>query len=139
MHDFEECIGVELLENLHKKSLELKQLYDGAAQGHSFGLSERSPKFTVDQGDLLEYDWWSKADLVLANSTCFEFQLMLKIAEKASLMKKGAWMITLTKKLPCLDPIYNKTNTLGEWECVMSIKMPMSWGFATVNIQRKVL
>ncbi len=71
-------------------------------------MSERSPKFEVFHGDLLEFDWWSQADVVLANSTCFDFNLMLKIAEKASLMKKGSWMITLTKKLPTADPIHTR-------------------------------
>lgn len=59
---------------------------------------------------------------------------MLKIAEKASLMKKGAWMITLTKKLPTADPIYQRDPSKREWECVLSLKMIMSWGYATVNI-----
>lgn len=90
------------------------------------------------QGDLLNYDWWSETDIVLANSTCFEFNLMLKIAEKASLMKIGSWMITLTKKLPTADPMHQRNEELRDWECVLSIKMVMSWGYATVNIQRKV-
>jgi hypothetical protein len=54
-------------------------------------------------------------------------------------MKKGAWMITLTKKLPTSDPIYCKAKAVQDWECVLSLKMPMSWGFATVHIQRKIL
>jgi hypothetical protein len=93
----------------------------------------------VVNGDLLEYDWWSEADLVIANSTCFDFILMQNIAEKASLMKKGSWMITLTKKLPTADPIYVRDPEEREWECVLSIKMLMSWGPATVNIQRKLV
>ena len=66
------------------------------------------PKFEVIHGNLLEVDWWTNADLVLANSTCFEQTLMNKIAEKCSLMKKGAWMITLSKKLPSADPLYTR-------------------------------
>jgi hypothetical protein len=30
MHEFDRCIGVELLENLHLKSLELKEVYERA-------------------------------------------------------------------------------------------------------------
>lgn len=86
----------------------------------------------------MEFDWWSTADLVIANSTCFDFQLMLKIGEKASLMKKGAWMITLTKKLPNADPIHIRDEALRDWECVLALKMVMSWGYATVNVQRKI-
>jgi len=35
--------------------------------------SKRLPSFEVYQGDLLVFDWWSTADLVIANSTCFDF------------------------------------------------------------------
>ena len=44
----------------------------------------------------------------MANSTCFEMSFMHKIAEKASLLKKGSWMVTLTKRLPTSDPAYVK-------------------------------
>lgn len=46
---------------------------------------------------------WSDADLVLANSTCFDQELLDKISQKCSLLKKGAWMLTLTKKLPAAE------------------------------------
>ncbi len=92
------------------------------------------PQFEVYKGDLLEFDWWTNADLVLANSTCFDMKFMTLIAGKASLMKKGSWMITLTKKLPTADPVYAKDVESREWECVLTIKMLMSWGYATVNI-----
>ena len=86
----------------------------------------------------MEFDWWTNSDLVLANSTCFDLSLMLKIAEKASLMKKGSWMITLTKKLPTADPLHFRDPNQRDWECLLSIKMVMSWGYATVNVQRKI-
>lgn len=136
MYDFERCIGVELLENLHKKSVEMKEVYEGYCQKNRPG--QTVPKFEVFQGDILEFDWWTTSDLVLANSTCFDLSLMLKIAEKASLMKKGSWMITLTKKLPTADPLYTRDPDFRDWECVLSIKMVMSWGYATVNVQRKI-
>jgi hypothetical protein len=53
-------------------------------------------------------------------------------------MKKGAWMITLTKKLPNADPIHIRDPSERDWECVLSLKMVMSWGYATVNVQRKI-
>lgn len=63
---------------------------------------------------------------------------MKQIAQKASSMKVGSWMITLTKKLPTADPLYTRNPEERDWECVMSVKMTMSWGYATVNVQRKV-
>ena len=94
--------------------------------------------FESYHGDLLEYDWWSEADFVLANSTCFEMALMTKICEKTALMKKGSWMVTLTKKLPSSDPFVVRDDEKRDWECLLSIKRQMSWGLATVHIHRKI-
>jgi hypothetical protein len=136
MHPFDRCVGVELLDSLYKSSVEMKAVYDNYVEESMASSPEASkmPKFEVNHGDLLEFDWWSEADLVLANSTCFEFNLMLEISERASKMKKGSWMITLTKKLPSADPIHERDPLKRDWECVLSIKMVMSWGYATVNI-----
>jgi len=107
------------------------------------------PKFEVHQGDMLELDW-SDADLVLANSTCFDEGLLIKIAQKCQSLKKGSWMFTLTKRLPSAeeDMMVDENGDLvsvnsdsvasSDWECVMSIKRQMSWGQATVHIQRKI-
>jgi hypothetical protein len=95
-------------------------------------------KFEVYHNDFLEFDWWSEADFVMANSTCYDMALMRKIGEKASLMKKGAWMVTLTKKLPNADILQCREIGLLDWECLLSLKMTMSWGYATVNVQRKI-
>jgi hypothetical protein len=94
---------------------------------------------------------WSEADLVLANSTCFDQTLLNQIAEKCSKLKKGSWMFTLTKKFPSAEDDYLEVGEEGdatslsdrsaipnEWESVMSIKREMSWGMATVHIQRKI-
>ncbi len=97
----------------------------------------QAPTFEVHQGDLLAFDW-SYVDVVLINSTCFDHAFMLQIAEKASLMKPGSFMITLTKKLPTADPYHIRDAAKREWECVYSIKKNMSWGLATVNIQRRL-
>jgi hypothetical protein len=49
-------------------------------------------------------------------------------------MKPGSWIITLTKKLPTADPLYTRDAEARDWECLLSIKMTMSWGYATVNV-----
>jgi hypothetical protein len=91
---------------------------------------------------------WEDADLVLANSTCFDQSLLSQIAKQCSKLKKGAWMFTLTKKLPSAELDFSisddeellkeTTNQELEWECVLSVKREMSWGLATVHIQRKI-
>ena len=53
--------------------------------------------------------------------------------------KKGSWFITMSKRLPHAEK-YNPLDTSkGElhWEVILAIKLKMSWGQATVNLQRK--
>lgn len=78
MHQFDKCIGVELLESLHNKQADLKILYDSEVKAN-IGTKklkdilnyQKAPEFEVNQGDLLEFNW-TNGDFVLANSTCFE-------------------------------------------------------------------
>lgn len=64
------------------------------------------------------------ADFIFANSTCFDFNMMDKIADFD--VKPGTWAITLTKSLPS-----------PKWIILESIKKLMSWGEATVYIQQR--
>ena len=69
MHPFDNCLGIEMLDNLFQQSLLMKQEYE---------KTQNKPKFEVYGGDMLDdkdLDW-SNADLVLANSTCFDQDLM---------------------------------------------------------------
>jgi len=43
---------------------------------------------------------WSDATVVFANSTCFDDNLMRRLASAATALKKGTIFITLTKRLP---------------------------------------
>jgi hypothetical protein len=104
------------------------------------------PKFVVHNGDFLKEEdetgellenWNKDADFVLANSTCFENELLMELAKKCSELKKGTWMLTLTKKLPSCESGWIEGKP-AEWECVLSVKKAMSWGLATVHLQRKI-
>lgn len=53
-------------------------------------------------------------------------------------MKKGSWIITLTKRLPTSDIKIVRNEKRREWDLVYSVKRHMSWGLATVNIHRKI-
>ena len=50
-------------------------------------------------------------------------------------MKTGSWILTLTRKLPGVEPGRGNEKF---WDLVFSVKLPMSWGPATVNLHRKV-
>ena len=70
---------------------------------------------------------WSDADLVLVSSTCYDEEFMQEISNKMKKLRKGAWILSLTKLIP---------NPPGEevFKCVMSIDMKMSWGFSTLHV-----
>ena len=83
---------------------------------------------------------WADADLVLANSTCFDTALLHKLAHKCRLLKKGTWIFSLSRKIPNVREGHDfvPQSKGHDFECVMSIDRPMSWGTATVHIQRKI-
>ena len=79
-------------------------------------------------GDFLDLTLkdWTNADIVFANSTCYDDDLMKRIAKIAVRMKKGAFFVTLTRKLPVDDFV------------VLEYDMHrMSWGEATIFIMQK--
>ena len=83
-------------------------------------------EFTHGDTTDLEVKNWSDGDIIFANSTCFDDALMGSIAEKAARLKKGAIVITLTKKIP------------GPHFKVLEHQLyQMSWGGATVFISQK--
>ena len=114
-------MGIEILESLYDQSTELKTL--------------SGSNFEVICGDILadnvgqeKFDWVNQADFVLINSTCFDLKLIGKIARKASAMKIGSWLLSVSKQLP----------EANHWTCVLSVKLPMSWGDATVFVHKKI-
>lgn len=80
-----------------------------------------------EQGDITKLDW-SDADVIFANSTCFDADLMAAIAIVADRMRVGSFCVTFTRQLPS-----------AKWSVLESNVEMMSWGGATVFIHRKVL
>lgn len=71
------------------------------------------------------FNWdWTDANFVFANSTCFDEGMMRRIASVP--VNSGTLGISFTKN-------FNEE----EWEILESVKKNMSWGEATVYIQRK--
>lgn len=127
LHPFEACKGIEILSGLHTVSLGLKDAYDAqfpVERANHPQLFSNSPVLEFKHGSFLDLDW-SDATFFFANSTCFEKELMAQIAEKP--FPVGHFAITLTKALPS-----------EKWEELASFRRPMSWGEATVFLQRRV-
>jgi len=139
---FRKVVGIEVLGSLHEAALKIKNTWEveavpalAAARGGGMKGGEEGAAKTMTtqleflQGDFRDMtlcDWPSKADVCVANSTCFSSELMLDLAGLAAGMRKGSVFVTLTKRLPSPD-----------WETVDDTLMMMSWGGATVYTQRK--
>jgi SAM-dependent methyltransferase len=85
--DFSRCIGIEILEGLHQqaeRNLDRFEKSYPAKQGAGDGQ-----RVEVYQGSFLNFDW-SDGDVVFANSTCFEDELMRQLTYAAERLKPGA-------------------------------------------------
>ena len=71
----------------------------------------------IHQGDMLEVDWWSTADVIYTSSICFPDELVEGIAEKAAMLKAGSRIISL-KSMP--EKPYLKLE--------YALKIKMTWG-----------
>eukprot|EP01039_Chlorochromonas_danica_P003895 gene3894-4256_t len=119
--------GIELLHPLFEESVKRIQCYRNiiSEEGNA-NLFSKHQLCQIDavEGDFLtsdrdEYDW-TQADMVFVNSTCFDGNLMKRIAERAEKMHHGARIVTLTYSLP-------STN----FEVIWKEDVCMSWGLAT--------
>lgn len=119
MCDFHLCVGVELLETLHNKAIEINRLYNSKYRSDYGDTS-------FQLGSLLELNW-SDGDVVFANSTNFDPVLMSQISLQAALLKPGAIVITFTKPIESLH-----------FEVLEETRGKMSWGRATIYIQRRL-
>ncbi len=128
LHNFDQCVGVECLEGLYSISLEMLASYNTRGKTK---LQDREfdTHCSFVFGDFLDMKVrdWRDGDVVFANSTCYDEELMAKIAEKAIGMKKGSFFISFSKRLASEDFV------ILEHEM-----MKMSWGEATVYIMQKM-
>ena len=120
--DFDRCIGIELLPNLHKLAVDVTKVYD---QKFRHKLASRSVEFYCE--DVLKYDW-SDGTVIFACSTCFTDDLINAIGEQAKDLHQGAYLITL-KKFADIDP--------DAFDIIQEAACPMSWGDADVFVYRR--
>lgn len=122
--DFGRCLGIEILDGLHSQAQKIVERYNRKYRSYlSTGLDLHA---SVHQGSFLEYDW-SDGDVVFANSTCFDDDLMSDMSKRAENLRPGAIFITFTKGL-----------TSSKFEVLERKRYRMSWGPATVYIHRRL-
>ena len=133
IYHFKKLIGIEFLESLFKLSLGVKQSYDriinNRFQNYRQLFNFRSPnQIEFFQGDFLKYNW-ENTSIIFANSTCFSFNTMISIGNKANKeCKSGTIIITITKRI---------TNLNANWEIRDGFRRLMAWGIATIYIHRR--
>ena len=124
---FNQCKGIELLESLFNLSLSMKQKFEDMKNtlmldlGHLF---DEFPDIEFSCNDFFECDW-SDASMFLANSTCFSDEMMERLGSVK--LNNGTIAISLTQKIPG-----------NNWIVIETIRKEMSWGTATVHIQRYI-
>lgn len=128
--DFPRLVGIEILDGLHRASTEVLARFRGDrdAEGYRSLLDGAPPAQRVEfhRGSFLEFDW-SDGDVVFANSTCFDDEVMDAISRQAARLKPGARFISFTR---ALSP--------SRYLRVISRKRySMSWGPATVFVHER--
>ncbi|CAG9330271.1 unnamed protein product [Blepharisma stoltei] len=127
LHNFTECVGIEILEGLYDVSVQQKQEYDRIFPEevkNNPELFENKPEVEFYKNDMFAQGW-ADASLIFANSTCFDLPMMEAIANAP--VQPGTWALTLTKN-------FNSP----KWRIFESIRKNMSWGEATVYIHQRL-
>lgn len=121
LFDFQKAAGIEILEDLYKTSLLIKEKYENQIRPN---LNEEKPTGKIEfvLGDFLKTTAFYDADIIFLNSTCFTDEMMADLEKIFNNFKKNLKIITLTKKLKqdCFRLIWSESYLQG-------------WGKATVN------
>ena len=123
--DFRECVGIELLSNLHDMASSVRSLYRFQYQ-HK--LIHQHVQFVCS--DLLDYDgWWKDGTVVYVPNLLFDDNLKGQIAEKAVNMRTGAFLICLKK--------FEGVTFNSAFDMVKERPVVMSWGESNTYIYKR--
>jgi Histone methylation protein DOT1 len=125
--NFSECRGIEILSGLHEIALKLIDEYNNNFTGHVLKNSDLwtvMPRLRSIKGDVCQDDW-SDAAFIFVNSTCFSEEMMAFISGVP--VPVGTFAVSLTRPLHATS-----------WAQLETVVKKMSWGEATIYIQRKV-
>ncbi len=116
-HQFTKYVGIELLNNLYDISVDL------------IG-NVRDDKIEVVLGDILAYEYdYDGTSFILANCKTFSKELMREVANKLKPMPDGVILVTTVQTMNDFD---------DSWEIIDRFKRVMSWGSATIFVQKKI-
>lgn len=119
--DFTSLTGVELLPELFAAAELARRKFIVATE--PFCTNQRTqPDINFILGDLVAIDY-SDADVVFIPSTCYSETLMSMIRRRATMLRAGAILITVSQTLQS-----------SAFELYTSLEVPMSWGKSTIFI-----
>ena len=122
-HDFNNCIGLEFIPNLHDLAVSAKKVYQNGK------LKLPYPKVEFMQGDLATFEW-GFASVVFAHSTCFDDDLLHEMNVKAKDLKPGAYYIVCS--------LWDEGSDLEEYFTLdQTLNYRMTWGNASIYIFRR--
>lgn len=125
LFDFAELHGYELLAPLVEGSRAILSTCR-MLQAAMHELPTDHPKITFHQASIVDADW-AFADVVFANASCFNDELISTLAVKASALKVGAFVVTVTH--PLVTPAL---------KVVSSGRYRMSDNTVTIYVQQRV-
>ena len=124
-HDFDRCVGLELMGNLHSLAVSVGEKYD--VSRYEKRLIFRDCECQFYNADILEYDW-SDGDVVFAHSTCFGKTLLEAIFERSKMLKSGSILIMFSELPKGMDEFF---------ELFLYSKEKMTWGTSEVFFLRR--
>jgi len=123
--DYKECIGIELLGNLHNMATSVQSLYKFQ---YKHKLLHDDIKFM--HSDLLDVkEWWSVGTVVYIPNLLFNNVLMEQIVEKAKYAPSNAYWICLKK--------FSSMTFHTEFELIHQCPVEMSWGQSNVYVYKR--
>lgn len=126
-HTFDVCYGIEILEGLYSVSLDVLNAYNTRGKAKLARTTDTHVQMML--GNMLRFDVkdWRDGDIIFINSTCYDEAIMITLSKMSKGLKKGAFVISLTKQLPSED-----------FEVLEYEMYKMSWGDATIFISQKI-
>eukprot|EP00960_Hanusia_phi_P064307 765761-Hanusia_phi.AAC.3 len=97
---FSEAIGIEFVEPLHKAATRLHEnLCKQVTQNKSTFATPQIGKIRFYLDDAMEFDWWTKGDVVFAANTCWTDEMNDSLKKRMAKLRVGARVITMTRSL----------------------------------------
>ncbi len=126
------CKGIEILGSLNSAAQIVVDRFEGGGFLPMLNTAISQEVQCVKGSFLDDCQWadycpWADGDVIFANSTCFDDELMEGMSEEAARLSPGAYFITFTKGL-----------SSDKFEVLERKRYKMSWGPATVFIHRRL-